>query len=146
MADAKPAILPLSAVRELEFLGYPAEDRYVTVWQGQGNCPFDIRRVFTIHATKNGLIGGRHAHRSCTQLLVALSGSCEVICKDENGKQISKLLAHPTSGVIIPPSIWGEQHYRSDDCVLMVICDEYYDPDDYIRDFDDYARYRRGEG
>jgi dTDP-4-dehydrorhamnose 3,5-epimerase-like enzyme len=105
--------------------------------------PFAIRRVFTIRATRAGLVGGRHAHHRCHQLLVALEGRCVVrVVGDRADLHAEFTLDDPASGLWIPPGLWAEQRYETDPMVLMVLCDRAYEADDYIRDFAAYLAYR----
>jgi len=105
--------------------------------------PFEVRRVFTIRATRAGLVGGRHAHRLCHQLIVATEGACEVVViGDHAGDRAEWLLDSPEVGLWIPPGLWGEQRYLSDPVGLMVLCDRPYEAEDYIRDYDGYMRFR----
>jgi len=137
-------LLTLDDVRWIEFPGRSAEDRMIVPMEAERDVPFTVRRVFTITASRQDLVGGRHGHRLCQQLLVCLHGVCEVRCiADDPAETRSFILDRPDRGVLIPPSIWGEQHYRSRETVLMVMCDQYYAADDYLRDFDQYLAYRR---
>ena len=123
--------------------GMPADDRLIVPLEAERQVPFPIRRVFTVHAKRAGLVGGKHAHRVCQQLLVCVHGRCEATVCAELSERRSFMLDRPDAGLWIPASIWGEQHYLTDDAVLMVLCDQHYDASDYIRDADEYTRYRR---
>ena len=133
----------LDDVRTIAFRGMPADDRLVVPLEAERNVPFVIRRVFTVQARRAGLIGGRHAHRICQQLLVCVHGVCEVTCAALLDERRSYVLDRPDTGLLIPASIWGEQLYRTADTVLMVLCDQLYDAADYIRDPDAYQAFRR---
>ncbi len=133
----------LDDVKLIAFRGMPADDRLLVVFEGERQVPFPIRRVFTVHARRAGVVGGKHAHRLCHQLLVCVHGACEVTCAAELHERRSFKLERPDQGLWIPASIWGEQLYLTDDTVLMVFCDQHYDAADYLRDPDEYTRYRR---
>ncbi|HUA52349.1 MAG TPA: FdtA/QdtA family cupin domain-containing protein [Candidatus Sulfotelmatobacter sp.] len=132
----------LDDVKLIAFRGLPADDRTVVAFEAERAVPFPIRRVFTVHARRAGLVGGRHAHRVCQQLLVCLHGACEVTCAAELDQRRSFRLERPDQGLWIPATIWGEQRYLTDDTVLMVLCDQLYDADDYLRDPEAYMRFR----
>lgn len=138
------ALPTLDDVRLAPFRARAAEDRVVTPIEGDGrDAPFPVRRVFSIVASRDGLIGGRHAHRQCQQLIVCLDGVCEVAClADPDGPQRVVRLDGPAQGVLVPPGIWAEQRYLAPKVVLMVLCDQYYDEADYIRSFDDFRAFR----
>lgn len=133
----------LSDLELIAFRGMPAEDRLVVPFEAEREVPFPIRRVFTVQARRAGLIGGRHAHRVCRQLLVCVHGVCEVTCRADPDDVRVIRLDRPDQGLLVPASIWAEQRYMSDETVLMVLCDQPFDPNDYIRDPEDYRRYRR---
>lgn len=102
----------------------------------------EIRRVFVING-KAGEHRGSHAHRELMQILVCVHGACRVSCDDGKHKK-SILLDKSETALIIPPGIWAEQTYLSEDTVLMVMCDLPYDETDYIRDYDTFKIYREG--
>jgi hypothetical protein len=133
----------LEEVRLIAFQGMPADDRLVVPLEAERDVPFAIRRVFTVQARRAGLVGGRHAHLLCRQLLVCVHGACEVTCAATLEERRSFRLERPDQGLLIPASIWGEQRYLTADTVLMVLCDQHYDAADYIRDPEAYQAYRR---
>jgi dTDP-4-dehydrorhamnose 3,5-epimerase-like enzyme len=101
------------------------------------NIPFEMKRVFFIYGVDSKVSRGAHAHRASNQVLIAISGSCEILFDD--GKERKKiLLDSPDYGLYQNSMIWGEMHNFSKDCILMVISDDFYDPDDYIRDYDEF--------
>jgi len=101
------------------------------------NIPFEMKRVFFIYGVDSKVSRGAHAHRDSNQVLIAISGSCEIIFDD--GKSREKiLLDSPDYGLYQKAMIWGEMHNFSKDCILMVISDDFYDANDYIRDYDEF--------
>jgi UDP-2-acetamido-3-amino-2,3-dideoxy-glucuronate N-acetyltransferase len=137
--------LPLTRTTLVRFPCMQAEARRIVPMEAATGVPFDVRRVFTIRATRAGLVGGRHAHRRCHQLIVATEGVCEVVViGDHAGDRAEWLLDSPDVGLWIPPSLWGEQRYLSNPVGLMVLCDRPYEADDYIRDYETYIRFRSG--
>lgn len=99
------------------------------------NLPFDVKRVYYIYGTKTGIARGFHAHRKLKQLLIAVSGSVTIKC-EYGGQNKEYILDKPNEGLLIDGFVWREMHDFSPDCVLMVLADEYYSEDDYIRDYD----------
>lgn len=98
------------------------------------NLPFDVKRVYYIYNTKPDIARGFHAHKKLKQLLIAVSGS--VTIKSEYGGQIKEYtLSKPDEGLLIEGLVWREMHDFSPDCVLVVLADEYYNENDYIRDY-----------
>lgn len=105
------------------------------------NLPFDVKRVYYIYGTKEGVSRGFHAHHKLKQLLIAVSGSVTVKT-EHDGKTETHLLNRPDEGLLIEGFVWREMHDFSPDCVLIVLADDYYNEADYIRD---YATFKREE-
>ena len=99
--------------------------------------PFDVKRVFYIYGTQEGVPRGNHSHYKTKQFLVAVNGSCKVTLDDGKKKQTFDL-NQPNLGLFQDALIWGTMHDFSSDCVLMVLADEYYDASDYITDYDKF--------
>ena len=101
--------------------------------------PFDVKRVFYIYGTQEGIPRGNHSHYKTKQFLVAVNGSCKVTL--DNGKTKETFdLNKPNLGLFRDALIWGTMHDFSDDCVLMVLANEHYDESDYIRDYDKFLK------
>ncbi|HFG1962713.1 TPA: FdtA/QdtA family cupin domain-containing protein [Vibrio cholerae] len=98
------------------------------------NIPFEIKRIYYIFDTKQGVVRGLHAHKALKQVAIALKGSCRFVLDDGINKE-EIILDCPTKGILIDSCLWREMHDFSDDCVLMVLASEHYDESDYIRDY-----------
>ena len=98
------------------------------------NVPFDIKRVYYIFDTSDGVRRGLHAHKNLKQLAICVKGSCKFLLDDGITKQVFDL-SEPTKGLYIEGLVWREMFDFSADCVLMVLADAYYDETDYIRDY-----------
>lgn len=98
------------------------------------NAPFDIKRVYYIFDTKQGVERGFHAHINLKQIAISVKGSCTFIL--DNGKTREEVkLDNPNKGLLIEGLIWREMKDFSPDCVLVVLASEHYDESDYIRDY-----------
>lgn len=95
--------------------------------------PFEIARVYFVYATQPGVARGFHAHRRLQQLVLSVSGACNMLL-DNGREQATVRLDRPHLGLTIPPMVWHEMHDFSDDCVLLVLADGIYDEADYVRD------------
>jgi len=104
------------------------------------NIPFDIKRVYYIFNTVEGIRRGFHAHKKLKQLLVCVSGSCKVLLDDGKSKEEISL-DNPSKGLLIESMIWREMFDFSPDCVLMVLANEVYDENDYLRDYQQFLSY-----
>ncbi|WP_243039778.1 sugar 3,4-ketoisomerase [Dyella sedimenti] len=109
------------------------------------NVPFEIRRVYYLFATKGGVHRGMHAHRNLNQLAVTVRGSVTFLLDDGSGPH-EVVLDDPSQGLLLRRMVWREMYDFSDDCVLMVLADQFYDPADYITDYDLFLREVAGAG
>lgn len=101
------------------------------------NIPFDIKRVYYVFGTKNKVRRGFHAHKRLNQLAVCVSGSCKFLL--DNGKEKKNIsLDKPNKGLIIEDMIWHEMYDFSEDCVLIILADDLYNENDYIRNYDKF--------
>ena len=97
---------------------------------------FSLKRLFSIKSKKNS-IRGNHAHKKCTQIIICINGACEV--ETNNGrKKKSFFLNNPELGLLIPPMVWSTQKYLERNTILNVLCNQYYDSEDYIHDYEDF--------
>lgn len=103
------------------------------------NVPFEIRRVYYLFATKNRVHRGQHAHRHLNQLAVTVRGSVTFLLDDGSGP-VEVVLDDPSQGLLLGSMVWREMYDFSDDCVLMVLADQLYDPADYITNYDEFLR------
>lgn len=99
------------------------------------NIPFEIKRIYYIFGTKDGVSRGFHAHKNLQQVAICVKGSCRFLLDDGKTKE-EIILDKPDTGLHINSFIWHEMHDFSEDCVLMVLASELYDESDYIRNYD----------
>lgn len=100
---------------------------------GQG-FPFHPKRYFIVFGVSSGTLRGEHAHRNCHQFLICAHGRCSALVDDGTTRR-EIVLDNPSMGIHVPPMIWGTQWNYSADAALLVFASEYYDPDDYIREY-----------
>lgn len=98
--------------------------------------PFNIKRVYYLYDVPSGSYRGGHAHKNLQQLLIAISGSFDVVLKDTHGNKQTITLNKPNKGLLIPNMVWREIEEFSSGAICLVVASETYDKDDYIRDFD----------
>lgn len=103
--------------------------------------PFDVKRVFYLYDIAGGESRGAHAHKECHQFLVAASGSFEVLLDDGKFKR-QVFLNSPNIGLHIPPGVWASEINFSSGAICLVLASHSYSESDYIRDYDDYLKYR----
>lgn len=101
------------------------------------NTPFEIKRVYYIFDTKEGVERGFHAHINLKQMAIVVKGSCTFVL--DNGIKKEEIeLTNPNQGLLIEGLIWREMKNFSPDCVLVVLASEHYDESDYIRNYDKF--------
>lgn len=104
--------------------------------------PFDIKRVYYIYRTAQGVSRGFHAHRQLKQVAICVSGKCRMVL-DNGITREEAWIDNPTSGLLIESMVWREMHDFSPNCVLLVLASEHYDESDYIRDYEDFQEKSR---
>lgn len=105
---------------------------------------FDTRRVFFIYDIPGGVSRGGHSHKTLRELIVATSGSFEVYVNDGCSER-SFLLNHPSKALLLPAGVWEELRNFSSGAVALVLASIPYSPEDYIRDFDEFLKYKQQE-
>ena len=106
------------------------------------DLPFIVRRCFWVFDVPSKDVRGEHAHKECHQFLICVSGSVTIML-DDGSNRIEVKLDTPASGLYIPPGIWGVQYKYSENAVLVVLASHTYDPDDYIRNYDDFLAFKK---
>ena len=101
------------------------------------NIPFEVKRIYYIFGTKEGVSRGFHAHKNLEQVAICVKGSCRFLLDDGKNKE-EIVLDDPSIGLYISNITWREMHDFSEDCVLIVLASELYDESDYIRNYQDF--------
>lgn len=101
------------------------------------DIPFQPKRYFIVYDVPSREVRGEHAHRQCHQFLVCVRGSCGVVL-DDGASRREVVLDRGDVGLHVRPMIWGTQYGYTEDAMLLVFASEYYDADDYIRNYDDF--------
>lgn len=109
----------------------------LTFIEEERHVPFPIARVYYLYDVPGGAMRGGHAHRRLEQLIVAISGSFDVIV-DDGSERRTVTLNRSRVGLYMPPMIWRELVNFSSGAVCVVLASAYYDEADYFRDYDDF--------
>ncbi|MBP5192751.1 MAG: WxcM-like domain-containing protein [Eubacterium sp.] len=104
------------------------------------DIPFEIKRVYYMYDTIEGVRRGFHAHKCLQQILIPIHGTCKIHL-DDGTETAEVVLDKPFEGLYISNDIWREMYDFSPDAVLMVLASEFYDERDYIRDYDKFLQY-----
>jgi dTDP-4-dehydrorhamnose 3,5-epimerase-like enzyme len=103
----------------------------------KGTIPFDIKRVYYLYDIPSDSFRGGHAHIEQSAVLIAVSGSFDVVLNNGSKKEIITL-NKPYKGLLINPGIWRELENFSSGSVCLVLASDVFSEDDYIRCFDEY--------
>ena len=111
------------------------------------DIPFEIKRVYYMYDTKEGVRRGFHAHKNLQQILVCVHGSCDILLDNGKEKKIISL-EKPYEGLYVPNDMWREMYHFSEDAVLLVLASDICREEDYIRDYDKFLEFlnEREEG
>jgi hypothetical protein len=123
----KPRIINLPKIQDprgnLTFMQYPNQ------------IPFEIQRTFWTYDVPGGEIRGGHAYYKQEEIIVALSGSFDVVVTDVDGNTDSFSLNRSYYGLYLPPKTWRHIENFSTNALALHISSELYSPEDYLRDF-----------
>lgn len=107
-----------------------------------GQAPIHAKRFFVLAGLSRTSVRGRHAHRTCDEMLVCVHGSCRVRLHDGT-RWKTHTLKNPARGLFIPAMTWIEVHPHSPQTVLVAFASEGYKPQGYIYDFEAFRREKR---
>jgi hypothetical protein len=110
----------------------------LTFLQNYHQIPFEIKRVFWIYDVPGGEYRGGHANTTLQELIIALSGSFDIIVKDINGSEQKFCLNRSYFGLYLPPYTWRHMENFSTNSVSLHVCSTEFDENDYIRNFKDF--------
>ncbi|MBR1458066.1 MAG: WxcM-like domain-containing protein [Oscillospiraceae bacterium] len=108
------------------------------------DIPFEIKRVYFMYDTLEGVRRGFHAHKSLEQILICIHGSCKILLDNGREKKVVPL-EKPYEGLYVSNDMWREMFDFSPDAVLLVLASELYDERDYIRDYDEFLAFIKGK-
>ena len=115
----------------------------LTFVEGEVHVPFEMKRVYYLYDVPGGAERGGHAHRELQQVIIAMSGSFDVVLNDgEEEKRVH--LNRSYRGLYIPTMIWRELDNFSSGSVCMVLASNRFTEYDYLRDYQEYLDLKRG--
>ena len=118
-----------------------ARDGSLNIMETHKHIPFDIKRVYYINHLEHCVSErGQHAHKQLKQVIFCISGSF-VLKLDDGKKKQEILMWRDNIGVILGPKLWHSMYKFSNGCTLLVVASDFYDENDYIRNYDEFLKY-----
>jgi hypothetical protein len=114
----------------------------LTVIEGAADVPFAINRVYWLYDVPGGATRAGHGHKALRQMIISMSGSCDVTLDDGYSKKTFHL-NRSYFGLYVDPMIWREIDNFSSNAVLLVLASAHYDEADYFRDYQDFRKAAR---
>lgn len=115
----------------------------LSFFEATHDIPFDIKRIYYISKVQEGVRRGFHAHKQLKQLLFCPYGRIQLILENSNGREEIEL-SDPAMGIVIEECTWREMLWLQKDSVLCVAASDFYEIEDYIRDYDEFRKYIGG--
>ncbi len=130
----------MNNVRMIEFSERGDERGRMVVVEGMKDIPFEIKRVFYIYGSDYDVVRGQHANRNSEFVLINVSGKSKVKVYDGKGNTADFALNRPHTGIYLPKMVWKDMYDFSPDSVLLCLASEHYDPEEYIRDYEEFVK------
>lgn len=116
----------------------------LSFFEAEKNVPFEIKRIYYTYDVPKGIKRGMHAHKNLNQVLWCPHGSIEVTLDNAKNKK-TFVLDSPEKILMVGSGIWRDMYWKKEGSVLCVAASDYYNENDYIRDYDEFLRYVREE-
>ena len=142
----KDKVSKIQNVRMLEFAQKGDVRGHLVIVEGMKDIPFEIKRIFYIYGSDSTVVRGQHANKKTEFILINVSGQSKVRVKDGKGKEEIFLLDRPHTGIYLPKLVWKDMYDFSKDSILLCLASEYYDPEEYIRDYVAFVDYINEKG
>ena len=126
----------------IELSKHHAPQGNISVVENNNDVPFEVKRVYYLYDVPGGESRGAHAHKGLSQLIVAASGSFKVTLDDGKVKR-TFFLNRPYHALYVKPGIWRDLEDFSSGAVCMVLASEVYQPEDYIRDYNEFLEFKK---
>lgn len=107
----------------------------LTFLQNPNQIPFEIQRVFWTYDVPGGEIRGGHAYKEQEEIIIAMSGSFDVVITHQNGEKEVFHMNRSYYGLYLPPLVWRHMENFSTNALSVHVSSKLFDENDYIRDF-----------
>jgi len=137
--------MDLKKVKKIELDKKGDSRGHLVVVEGSKDIPFEIKRVFYIYGSDKDVVRGQHANKISEFVLINVSGKSKVKIDYGNSIEIIEL-NEPHTGVYIPSMVWKEMYDFSENSVLLILSNLAYDPNEYVRDYNEYLELIKCKG
>jgi dTDP-4-dehydrorhamnose 3,5-epimerase-like enzyme len=133
-----------TSLNDIQYIDFPVIKDYRgnLAFIQEGIVPYNFKRVYYLFDVPSGAERGGHAHIGQKQILIALSGSFDVILDDGNERK-TYTLNKPAVGLYVVEGLWRELQNFSSGAVCLVIAEDVYDEGDYIREYEDFIVHKK---
>jgi len=114
----------------------------LSVLQSNKEIPFEVKRVYWIYDVPGGEMRGGHAYKNLSEVIIALSGSYDVVLHDGE-KEYRYHLNRSYYGLYVPKMMWRYIENFSTNSLALIVADDFYKPEEYIRDFDAFKEMQK---
>lgn len=129
-------------LNKLQFIDIPTIDDIrgnLSFVEAEKDIPFQIKRIYYLYNVPAGVERAGHAHKNLEQVLIVMSGSLDIYLDDGfNKRKIT--LDKPNQGLYLPCMIWRDINNFSEGTVLTVLASDFYDENDYYRNYDEFFK------
>lgn len=129
--------MPLSDVKLIELPRFNDHRGNLSFIESGRHIPFDIKRAYFLYDVPGGQSRAGHGHKALHQLMIAMSGSFDITLDDGFEKKVFSL-NRSYNGLYIPPMMWRDLDNFSSGAVCMVFASDFYDEQDYFRNYDEF--------
>ena len=130
-------------IQILDFPDLGDERGNLVVVEGGSAIPFEIKRIFYIYGSDSEVVRGCHANLRSEFVMINVSGTSKVKVDNGHEKRVVEL-NRPRMGLYLKNNVWKEMYDFSEDSVLLCLSNEYYDAEEYIRDYDKFVELVNG--
>ena len=131
--------MSLDKVKLLSLPKIPDERGNLSFFENEKQIPFSIARVYWIYDVPGGEVRGGHAYKTLQEVIIALSGSFDVVLNDGKEEETYNL-NRSYNGLYIPKRIWRRLENFSTNALALIVADKAYDENDYIRDYNEFLK------
>ncbi len=132
----------MQQIKLLTFPKVPDDRGNLSFLESEQHIPFSIQRTYWIYDVPGGEIRGSHAFRETAEVIIALSGSYDVVLHDGE-KEMKFQLNRSYYGLYVPPMTWRTLENFSTNALALVLASTVYREEDYIRDFEVFRQLKK---